>query len=144
MTAMLGCSKTAAGSRWRERTITRTVCPKASDCSTKGRPVFPVAPAIKRASWLSSHSEWVVSTFIDTITNDISILILMLGVHIRMEWRAMNFDWNRARAFLVTAEEGSFRRSTRLSSTQPTVGRQVAALEQELGVRLERIAHGWS
>jgi len=58
-----------------------------------------------------------------------------------MEWRAMNFDWNRARAFLVTAEEGSFSAAARaLSSTQPTVGRQVAALEQELGVTLfERI-----
>ena len=53
----------------------------------------------------------------------------------------MNFDWNRARAFLVTAEEGSFSAAARaLSSTQPTVGRQVAALEQELGVTLfERI-----
>jgi len=58
-----------------------------------------------------------------------------------MDWRAMNFDWNRARAFLVTAEEGSFSAAARaLSSTQPTVGRQVAALEQELGVTLfERI-----
>ena len=53
----------------------------------------------------------------------------------------MNFDWNRARAFLVTAEEGSFSAAARaLSSTQPTVGRQVAALERELGVTLfERI-----
>jgi DNA-binding transcriptional LysR family regulator len=58
-----------------------------------------------------------------------------------MDWRAINFDWNRARAFLVTAEEGSFSAAARaLSSTQPTVGRQVAALEQELGVTLfERV-----
>ncbi|MEZ4384514.1 MAG: LysR family transcriptional regulator [Nannocystaceae bacterium] len=49
----------------------------------------------------------------------------------------MNFDWNRARAFLVTAEEGSFSAAARaLGSTQPTVGRQVAALEEELGVVL--------
>ena len=58
-----------------------------------------------------------------------------------MDWSAINFDWNRARAFLVTAEEGSFSAAARaLSSTQPTVGRQVAALEQELAVTLfERI-----
>ena len=58
-----------------------------------------------------------------------------------MDWRAINFDWNRARAFLVTAEEGSFSAAARaLSSTQPTVGRQVAALEEELGVTLfERV-----
>jgi DNA-binding transcriptional LysR family regulator len=58
-----------------------------------------------------------------------------------MDWRSINFDWNRARAFLVTAEEGSFSAAARgLSSTQPTVGRQVAALEQDLGVTLfERV-----
>lgn len=49
----------------------------------------------------------------------------------------MQFDWNRARAFLVAAEEGSFSAAARaLSTTQPTVGRQVAALEEELGVTL--------
>jgi DNA-binding transcriptional LysR family regulator len=49
----------------------------------------------------------------------------------------MNFDWNRARAFLMTAETGSFSAAARaLGSTQPTVGRQVAALEDELGVTL--------
>ncbi len=53
----------------------------------------------------------------------------------------MQFDWNRARAFLVAAEEGSFSAAARaLSTTQPTVGRQVAALEEELGVTLfERV-----
>ena len=53
----------------------------------------------------------------------------------------MNFDWNRARAFLITAEEGSFSAAARaLRSTQPTVGRQVAGLEEELGVTLfERV-----
>jgi DNA-binding transcriptional LysR family regulator len=58
-----------------------------------------------------------------------------------MDWRAINFDWNHARAFLVTAEEGSFSAAARaLSSTQPTIGRQVAALEQELHVTLfERV-----
>jgi len=53
----------------------------------------------------------------------------------------MSFDWNRARAFLITAEEGSFSAAARaLRSTQPTVGRQVAGLEEELGVTLfERV-----
>jgi DNA-binding transcriptional LysR family regulator len=53
----------------------------------------------------------------------------------------MNFDWNRARAFLITAKEGSFSAAARaLRSTQPTIGRQVAGLEEELGVTLfERV-----
>ncbi|MCV3271819.1 LysR family transcriptional regulator [Roseobacter sinensis] len=54
-----------------------------------------------------------------------------------MDWRSMKFDWNRARAFLVTAEEGSLSAAARaLGLTQPTLGRQVAALEEELGVLL--------
>lgn len=54
-----------------------------------------------------------------------------------MNWDTIQFDWNRARAFLATAEEGSFSGAARvLKSTQPTVGRQIAALEQELGVAL--------
>jgi len=65
-------------------------------------------------------------------------------MHFRMEWRSVRFDWNRARAFLVTAEEGSFSAAARaLATTQPTVGRQVAALEQELGLTLfERVGNG--
>lgn len=55
----------------------------------------------------------------------------------RMDWRSVKFDWNRARAFLVTAEEGSLSAAARaLGMTQPTLGRQVDALEQELGVVL--------
>ena len=54
-----------------------------------------------------------------------------------MDWTWVTFDWNRARAFLVTAEEGSFSAAARaLGSTQPTLSRQVAALEEELGVTL--------
>ncbi|OUR59564.1 LysR family transcriptional regulator [Colwellia sp. 39_35_sub15_T18] len=54
-----------------------------------------------------------------------------------MDRRAIKFDWNRARAFLVTAEEGSLSAAARaLDMTQPTVGRQVSALEAELGVSL--------
>ena len=58
-----------------------------------------------------------------------------------MSWRSINFDWNRARAFLVTAEEGSLSAAARaLGMTQPTLGRQVSSLESELGVALfERI-----
>ncbi len=61
-----------------------------------------------------------------------------------MDWRSVKFDWNRARAFLVTAEEGSLSAAARaLGMTQPTLGRQVSALEDELGVVLfERIGRG--
>jgi DNA-binding transcriptional LysR family regulator len=58
-------------------------------------------------------------------------------MRIRMDWRSITFDWTRARAFLVTAEEGSLSAAARaLGLTQPTLGRQVAAFEQELGVTL--------
>lgn len=65
-------------------------------------------------------------------------------MHIRMDWRSVQFDWNRARAFLVTAEEGSLSAAARaLGMTQPTLGRQVDALEQELGVALfDRVGRG--
>lgn len=60
-----------------------------------------------------------------------------------MDWRFLRFDWNRVRSFLVTAEEGSYSAAGRaLGLAQPTVGRQVAALENELGVALfERVGH---
>jgi len=61
-----------------------------------------------------------------------------------MNWQAMSFDWNQMRAFLATAEEGSFSAAARvLRTTQPTIGRQIAALEASLGVTLvERSARG--
>jgi len=67
-------------------------------------------------------------------------------MHRRMDWRSVKFDWNRARAFLVTAEEGSLSAAARaLGMTQPTLGRQVDALEQELGVVLfERVGRGFT
>jgi len=47
----------------------------------------------------------------------------------------ISFDWNQVRAFLAAVEEGSFSAAARtLGLTQPTLGRQVAALEKELGV----------
>lgn len=58
-------------------------------------------------------------------------------MHIRMDWKSITFDWNRARAFLVTAEEGSLAAAARsMGMTQPTLGRQVAALESEIGFDL--------
>jgi DNA-binding transcriptional LysR family regulator len=64
-------------------------------------------------------------------------------MHLCMDWRSIRFDWNRARAFLVAAEEGSFSAAGRvLSTAQPTIGRQVAALEEELGVAVfERVGN---
>ena len=61
-----------------------------------------------------------------------------------MDWKSVKFDWNRARAFLVTAEEGSLSAAARaLGMTQPTLGRQVTALEAELGVVLfNRVSTG--
>ena len=54
-----------------------------------------------------------------------------------MDWRSVKFDWNCARAFLVTVEEGSLSAAARaLRMSQPTLGRQVSALEAELGVAL--------
>lgn len=60
-----------------------------------------------------------------------------------MDRGALGFDWNRARAFLAVAEEGSFSAAARsMGSAQPTVGRQVASLEAELGITLfERIGN---
>lgn len=65
-------------------------------------------------------------------------------MHMCMDWRSVKFDWNRARAFLVTAEEGSLSAAARaLGLAQPTLGRQVDALEEELGVVLfERVGRG--
>jgi len=61
-----------------------------------------------------------------------------------MNRAAITFDWNQVRAFLATAQEGSLSGAARvLHSTQPTVGRQVTALEISLGVALfERVGRG--
>ena len=52
-----------------------------------------------------------------------------------------NFDWNQLRAFLETAETGSLSAAARkLGLTQPTLSRQVAAIEHRMGVTLfERV-----
>jgi DNA-binding transcriptional LysR family regulator len=58
-----------------------------------------------------------------------------------MNWRSVNFDWNHIRAFLVTAEEGTLSAAAKsLGLTQPTLSRQVCALETELSLMLfERV-----
>jgi len=57
-----------------------------------------------------------------------------------------SFDWNHARAFFTTAEEGSLSAAAKvLGLTQPTLSRQVAALEEDLGVTLfERVGRSLS
>ncbi len=58
-----------------------------------------------------------------------------------MNWSAVNFDWNQIRAFLATVEEGTLSGAARaLGLTQPTLGRQVSALEDALKITLfERV-----
>jgi DNA-binding transcriptional LysR family regulator len=70
--------------------------------------------------------------------------ILYCDMQICMDWRSVKFDWNKARAFLVTAEEGSLSAAARsLGMAQPTLGRQVDGLERELGIVLfERVGRG--
>lgn len=54
-----------------------------------------------------------------------------------MSWKNVSFDWNRVRAFIVAAEEGSLSAAARaLGVAQPTLGRQVEQLEEELGLSL--------
>ena len=53
----------------------------------------------------------------------------------------MEMDWNQARAFCATAENGSLSAAAKqLGLTQPTLSRQVSSLEQALGIDLfERV-----
>jgi DNA-binding transcriptional LysR family regulator len=53
----------------------------------------------------------------------------------------INLDWNQLKAFLETAETGSLSAAARkLGLTQPTLSRQVAAIEKRMGVTLfERV-----
>jgi len=54
-----------------------------------------------------------------------------------MDWRGVAFDWNRAKSFLVAVEEGSYSAAAKaLGVSQPTIGRQIGELEQELKVAL--------
>jgi DNA-binding transcriptional LysR family regulator len=58
-----------------------------------------------------------------------------------MRLRMNQLDWNQLKAFLETAETGSLSAAARkLELTQPTLSRQVAAIEQHMGVTLfERV-----
>lgn len=70
--------------------------------------------------------------------DDIEIAEILKGpIRNFMNWAAISFDWNQVRAFLATAEEGSLSAAARaLGQTQPTLSRQVSALEEDLGVTL--------
>jgi len=87
---------------------------------------------------MTSFYAWAALSHIDQISQ--------FDMRLCMDWRAVKFDWNRARAFLVTAEEGSLSAAARaLGLAQPTLGRQVDALEEELGVVLfERVGRGFT
>src|SRR5690606_4422104 len=64
----------------------------------------------------------------------------------RMDRDADRIDWNQLRAFFATVEAGSLSGAARrLGLTQPTLGRQVAALEAALQVTLfERVGRSLS
>lgn len=58
-------------------------------------------------------------------------------MHECMDERSLLPDWNQLRALLATVEAGSLSAAARqLGLTQPTLGRQVAALEASLGVTI--------
>lgn len=54
-----------------------------------------------------------------------------------MRWEAVDFDWTQVRAFVATQDSGSISAAARaLRISQPTVSRQIAALETHLSVTL--------
>lgn len=65
-------------------------------------------------------------------------------IQTRMDWKSLRFDWNNARAFLLTAELGSLAKAaTALGLSQPTLSRQVEAMQQSFRVVLfERAGSG--
>lgn len=59
-----------------------------------------------------------------------------------MNWNSVLFDWNHVRGFLATVEEGSLSAGARvLGVTQPTLSRQISALEENLGITLFERGH---
>lgn len=59
------------------------------------------------------------------------------GMRKCMDKALQNLDWSLIAAFLAVGETGSLSAAARqLRSTQPTVGRQIKALEDQLGVEL--------
>ena len=83
---------------------------------------------------------WMQPSYRARRSNEIAEIPIFY-MHKRMNWASIRFDWNQVRAFLVTAEEGTLSAAARaLNLTQPTLGRQVSALEEDLGVTLfERV-----
>ncbi len=67
-----------------------------------------------------------------------------ISIRIRMDIDPSRIDWNHLRAFLATAEEASLSAGARrLGLTQPTLSRQVSALEDNLELLLfERVGRG--
>ena len=63
-----------------------------------------------------------------------------------MRFRMNQLDWNQLKAFLETADTGSLSAAARkLGLTQPTLSRQVAAIERQMGVTLfERVGKSMS
>jgi len=61
-----------------------------------------------------------------------------------VDWKGIQFDWNKARAFWVVANEGSFSAAARaLGMSQPTLGRAINSLEADLKLTLfERVGKG--
>lgn len=54
-----------------------------------------------------------------------------------MDRSGILFDWNHARAFMFVAQNGSLTAAAKLlSTTQPTIGRQVQAFEEQIGATL--------
>ncbi|MEL6609604.1 MAG: LysR family transcriptional regulator, partial [Pseudomonadota bacterium] len=54
-----------------------------------------------------------------------------------MNWAAISFNWNHMRAFLATVDNGSLSGAARaLKTSQPTISRQIAELEEALDLTL--------
>ena len=54
-----------------------------------------------------------------------------------MDKSLANLDWSLLQSFLAVAEEGSLSAAARrLGASQPTLGRQIRQVEQQLGVTL--------
>lgn len=59
-----------------------------------------------------------------------------------MNWKSESFDWNQAKSFLAAVDCGSLSSAARaLGLTQPTLSRQISALEDSLGVILLERGH---